>query len=203
MSVDKCLHSDREFPITESDSGINSFNSDVSEVNQILTLESLKDVQGIQTAKESEENSVREVTHSFKLEFQGQYELSRRHTPSMIPWIVECIKLKEQREYVTASIQKSSVSNKMVFKVTSDLVETKLFQEAKGSEIKFEHRIDNLTRFLKNREDCRQFSYLFRHSPDTPFTCFAFQAEDEASVSVDEKILIERKFNLKSFIHQA
>lgn len=168
----------------EKDSGISSFSSENSDTNQISTLDLLKNEFEIKTKlEERNEDSEREVMRNCKLSFQGQYELSRRHTPSMIPWIVECIKLRQEEEPVMASIEKSHGGQKTVLKISTNISTMNLFQNCSKREIEYEHQINNLTRFSKNRDNPKQFSYLFRNSRDTPFTCFAYQAEDEATVS--------------------
>ena len=173
-----------DFPSEQGDSGISSLNSEHSETNQICNLDLLKNDFEFQENFEEKKALVGKQIHNCKLEYYGHYELSRRHTPSMVPWVVECVKLKEQNESVTASIEKSKVSCKTVFKITSNTPKFDFSYINSRKEIEFEHQIKNLTRFSKNRNNTNQFSYLYRHSSNKPFTCYVFEAEDEATVRV-------------------
>lgn len=170
------------FEQTGRDSGISSFSSDCSD--SVYPSSFLLDAAKVGTISEIDNLLVISENDAFEVTFLGERQLSRRHTPSMIPWVVEEISSRKCRESVVISVVKrSAFSDYSVLKIkTSFNQQVESFLESKR-QVELEHCIKNLTRFSKSFRNPKRFSYLFRRSSDLVFTCYVYEAESEDAVS--------------------
>ena len=94
---------------TGRDSGISSFSSDCNESSNSLIF-NFGSGQDITVLANKDKNNVEmpKEIHTHKVRFLGEQQLSRRHTPYMIPWVVEEIKGNCEEYYVNVSVTNSA-----------------------------------------------------------------------------------------------
>ena len=109
-----------------------------------------------------------ETQPTFMIFYLGSLILDRRHTQTMLPWV-----MAEVRRRHEISPIKLSVHPEMLLALSAD---------GEGKVV-FEHKLQGLSRFARTHQDLTIFAYSTRSGAESPFTCHVFQAMESEQVS--------------------
>jgi len=119
---------------------------------------------------------------SFDAVYFGDAILDRRHTPTMLPWLIAGICRRSKRQPVRLVVGDGILSAfpKNESAPLHDLTPGHLPNTHMTA--LFCHHLNTMTRFARIVHSPTCFSYLTRPNFDSQFVCHAFQAKDEATV---------------------
>ncbi|XP_066437171.1 TBC1 domain family member 4 isoform X2 [Eleutherodactylus coqui] len=122
----------------------------------------------------------------FRLWYVGWSSLDRRTTLPMLPWLVAEIRRRAERQEPPGCV--APCREVQLLLVTPHLRCVPALNGASGNTAVFifEHKAQNIARFIHNTQDPSYFAYLIKTQPDNPeseMACHVFKAADPSQVS--------------------
>ena len=160
------------------DSGLGSFGSE-SDTSPIICRNMLEPEVVAEQQKQSKMNSEvggqgrddssearQPVRTNFTVLYLGFSVLDRRYTQPMLHWVMAEVRRRHHAKEVTLEVMAETL------------------KATEGDSVLLEHKLQNLSRFVRAQEDHHTFAYLTRTKTEDPFTCHVFQTIDEDMVSL-------------------
>ncbi|XP_075708456.1 TBC1 domain family member 4 isoform X2 [Rhinoderma darwinii] len=123
----------------------------------------------------------------FRLWYVGWSSLDRRTTLPMLPWLVAEIRRRAERQEPPGCV--APCREVQLLLVAPHLRCVPALNGASGNTAVFifEHKAQNIARFIHNSQDPSYFAYLIKTQPDNPeseMACHVFKASDPSQVSI-------------------